>query len=422
MNFLVLTMLFVFVFTANIIALCFFTLADIDAPISILKYLIAILIPISLLGGVGRGNFLTSNKYFFLYLLIASFLTIRSLFISDFNASNFIQNIQFIFVIPLSYYIGVSLNSYAGVMPEKLILRISILVGITAALFGFLMLIFHDSIWGSFNLQDYYVVVMGSDDPIIEPYDLPRSWVAWDLANYNDGVPFIRMVSYFAEPVGFGRFMGLCVIFLALPMAEYLGNYRYVLMLLFFLCVIYSLSKGALIVAALWLLCRQVGPKFTMVAAFLFGLMIFYILSLGYGDLLSSSVVSHFSSVFVGVNSLFSEPFGFGINVNDALLAWDLGVGENDFLHSRSEGAFALFSIFYGIPGLICYFLLFVACYPRTSYQEDVMLRGVSALCFAIMLSSVFSHSAFSLVGSGLAFMLLGCLESKNQGYITYAE
>lgn len=408
-KYLIIFSFFVLMVSANFLGLLFYSTASIELPISYLKYAIAIL-PFLLL--FKKDGLYRSEKFYkdpiFVYTVFSVMLIAFSVLRSGLILSNFTQNIQVLLVLPLSYFFGRGLGAIIGKERDYLIVGMIITLAIIAAVFGIIEYSLGKYFWDAFSLYDYFFYGMGLTDPLLPGVNLPRSWISWDFMAINDGNGVARMVSFFVEPIGFGRFMGLALILFWIyrnRLARLRSFLKFCIFCLILTGVVLSYSKGAVLVFVVWLIGRRFGMKF---AGLFFGALAAVVIALILqGTSISNPVVSHASSVFVGIESIKANILGFGISVNDVKIAYLFTHNLHDVLNAKSEGGFALYAIFFGIPGVMLYLYLFKGFWPYEK-ERDFYLFELKVLGVAILFSSIFAHSAFSLVGSGMAFMLIG--------------
>lgn len=406
-SYILVTCLFLYIFIANFLALVLYSVSDILIPVSFSKYLIFVFLPLVVLCGHATKVFI-GEKYLTTYIgltLLFSIITFKSF---PNLIANISQNIQFLLLIPFSYLTGKSLGIIYGKNVALRISQLSVFVAVFAILIGIIIQFFSDEFWGLFNLYGFFVNALGSDDPIIYPWMLPRSWVAWDLVGIL-GEPFLRMTSFFVEPVGLGRLIGGVFLLVYFNPFRIRVINRICYLVLLSVGVFLTLSKSAIIIILFGIILEKFGTKFLLLFVLVLIFLLFTLLESGYGYLLGTSVVNHFSNIFIGLQSIYNFPFGYGIGVDDVTVVRQLPLGNLAFLNEKSEGGFAIYSILFGCLGLLLYALLFAAFIP-SKHTNHYPLKIFQIMAFVTILSSIFAHSAFSLVGAGFIFLILGAL------------
>ena len=339
-------------------------------------------------------------------------LTVLTLPLSPFDFGHVLQNLQFVFVFPLCYLIGIGLVIFLGSCAATGLLLLYFRFAIVALFFGFVETFLGKSIWDSVDLYSFFYYSMGFLDPMSPVFGLPRSWVSWDFVFFlNNGV--VRMVSFFVEPVGFGRFVGIGIIVGWYLRKNLIISKQLYLFFLFFsvVALILCVSKGGFVTLAIFIFLTRFGVIAT--SSLFVGLAGVSVLLLFGGSLeaLGPSVANHLSSFVNAIVTVVDNPMGQGVSSNDVEFANEMIEISNDFVTAKSEGGLALFSIFFGFLGFVCYLWMIYLVAPKNEADDE--LEFVQAGCFSVLLSGIFAHSAFSIVGAGFVFIMLGYCSGK---------
>lgn len=401
--------LFPFVYLANFISLIFYTAFGTAGKLAYTKYAIAVIVVdgfIHLFYSKALRFYIFQDQFVKLlaWLLIMVIVTLPT---QAFDLNNFLQNIQVVMVFFVMYLVGVSIyiRMPNGFIP--LIVSIYMAIYWFSVAFGLVEIIVGDYFWSFWHLAEFYREVMGFDDVLAVGRDIPRAWISWDLyAAFNVGVR--RFVSFFIEPVGYGRFVGVAVILSYWRYKSgYCSKYNFGLVLCVALSIlIMSINKGGILMVAMFFFAIFVGVKMLLLGFAALASILLLALISGQAEILGPSVVNHASSVVQAYNIVSQYPLGLGLNVDDVMLVKQESQLDNDYVEDKSEGGLALFCIFFGIPGFIFYMFFVYSLFLVGRKSGDVFYFSTACLC--VMLSGIFAHSAFSIVGSGVLFIIFG--------------
>jgi hypothetical protein len=399
-------LLFVIYF-GNFIDLLFITTFNESMPGKILKnvYLTG---PLFLMLGWlyrGRATVTASDKRLYVYLLLVMVLTVTRL--PPLRATT-LDNLQILLLFPLLYFIGRGLAVFFGDNAGETLMRAHVLLLMPIFVFGICEAYLIPHFWAHFDLFGYYETKV-SRDFWVPSYGVPRSWLSWDLVKYGLG-GMRRMVSVIMEPVGIGRVMAIGAVFvLFFPEVFKVKPWvRYWLGAAFIAGGLMAVSKSFVFVVGFFALATKFGLKIVvggMVAliALLYGLVV-----LGLGRYVGPSALNHFSSVYYALTAVMKRPWGGGVGIDYVKNVFDVMGGEGtSLLAVRSEGAVMVFILLFGWLGLLIYGMLFWSFLPVLERQDET-IRKVGMLALVVLCSSVFARSAFSAVGSGVVFMVLG--------------
>lgn len=403
------------IFFSNFIALTLFSTYSTGASIAYFKYSVAIIFVPVFLYSLFKARYLTQIIRDPIAYIAA--LTIFAILVSfnnsPLNVSNVLQNLQFCLIIFAAYYTGWALSKITN-ESYLIIVKTTLAISFIAVIFGFIELTFGEIVWSGFNLEAYFRLVMGFDAPLDPLQGLPRSWISWDLAGLT-GNPVRRMVSFFVEPVGFGRFIALCLLLSFLLYLKNIISTRKIILsaLIFGMCLILSLSKGGILLVLTFMFGWLFGVRLLLAITLTVSVMLVMLLVSGNAQILGPSVINHLSSV-VHINQIVNaKPLGLGINVNDVEIVRRLVVNTNDEVEDKSEGGLALYVILFGYLGLLIYSSFIYTFYKKITNASSVDEKFFSLFALCIMITGVFAHSAFSLIGSGIPLIILGYLNGK---------
>ncbi|MCX7515313.1 hypothetical protein [Frateuria sp. STR12] len=322
------------------------------------------------------------------------------------------ENMQFVFFVPFAYFVGASLYHFDKSAGERLLPYVVLAVAVLALFVGYLEHFLGSDFWGQFDLRNFYLAISNNEDPISPEYGLPRSWIDWDFVDLT-GTAFPRMVSFFIDPVGLGRFFSIALLlctFLYRSRVKWESRIALIALIgCLFGGVFFTLSKGGLLTIAFFMAIRLVGFRLTAACLVVASLAVNILIVTGQGAFLGPSVANHFSNVAVGFASLGTSPLGDGLATNHVSVASELsseGAVSDNYL-GKSEGSVAVYAITLGWVGIFAYLLLFYQFWI-ISRTNSYTLRWSAELCLSILLTSLFAHSAFSLVGTGVAFVIAG--------------
>lgn len=410
--------LFPFIYLANFISLVFYTTFGVAGKLAYTKYAITLVILdgfVNMLYSSTIRAYLRQDSFIklFAWLLLMILITFPAQAV---DVNNFLQNFQVVMVFFIMYLAGVSiyLRVSDGFIP--LIVNMYITVFWISVGFGLVEIIVGDYFWSYWHLAEFYREVMGFDDVLAAGRDIPRAWISWDLyAAFNIGIR--RFVSFFIEPVGYGRFLGVAII---LSYWRYRSGYCSKMSFSVVFCVamsilIISINKGGILIVVMFFFAIYIGVKVLVIGFTLLASLLLISLFSGQAEILGPSVVNHASSVVQAYNIISQYPMGMGLNVDDVMLVKQESLVDNDHVEDKSEGGLALFCIFFGVPGFVFYMMFLYVLYSKGRISNDIFYFTTACLC--VMLSGIFAHSAFSIVGSGVLFMILGWL--KAQEYFT---
>lgn len=401
--------LFVFVlmiYVCNMLAIVFQTAFGFGAKISFLKYslvLVLVVLPFC----VFKFRDLRVNKKFLAIVLY--FLCCAPYLFLGGEFSSLINNAQFVFSLPLFVLVGLTMGLALSVS-SRFLVNAQCLIVLFLIIFGFIEWSLSGYFWGGMDLKEYYYGI-GYVDGWNSEYELPKNWVSWDLLGLiGTGVP--RMVSFISDPVGWGRVLAVTLILSWIYGVRFFNNP--IVIFLSLLCMALTISKGGFLLIFLFYFGVIFGV-FYQVAGVLFGLVVLIAtVEAGFGHYLGPSVVNHLSSVYYAFDIISLKPLGNGLAVDHVSHIYDLISEAEEGFSVRSEGSLALFSIMMGGVGVLVYSILFFISFPRIEKGRDMSESYyISLLCFSVMLSSLAAHSAFSIVGSGVCFILLGLSLSK---------
>lgn len=400
------------IYTGNFIDLLFITIAKLEIPGKVIKNFY-IIVPIFLiLASIGKGRIAinVSDRKMIYYLL---FLIILSIVIKNKGGNDAVDNLRMLIVFPLFYFIGKTLYSVFGKYALGSLAKSHFILMWAIIIIGVIEISFNDLFWRNLDVYNYYASKVDRDfwNP---DFSVPRAWVSWDLENYV-GTGVRRMVSMIMEPAGIGRLIGISLILTIYfnDLMRFKRSSQAALVVIFTLCGLLTISKGFLFLVALYAIAYKFGIRYFFPFFLSLVFIIFSIIATGHGNLLGPSALNHLSNVYYALDALRNNPLGLGIGVEHVASVLEAVDQDNidNSLRVRSEGGVMVFVLLFGWFGLLLYAtLFFTSMIP--SHKSSPLLYKTSLLCFIVILSSIFAHSAFSAVGSGLVFMLYGALAS----------
>lgn len=403
------------IFVSNFIALNIFSIYSTGAVFSYLKYSIVLVFFPVIVYAIFNEKYL--KEFINDKMLPIAIVTVVAIGVSflntSFNLANIMQNLQFCLIIFVAYYTGWALSKLTN-ESYFIAIKVTLAVCVFAVGFGVIEFLLGEFIWNLYNLEAYFRIVMGFESPLDPLHGLPRSWISWDMAGIT-GQPIRRMVSFFVEPVGYGRFLALNTI---LAFFLYLKGKLSLRMLLIIksvliACIILNVSKGGILLLLTFYVGWFLGARILLVAVFGASFFLVSLLISGQAQVLGPSVVNHLSSVVHIGQILNAKPLGLGVNVDDVEVIRRLVNNTSQFVEEKSEGGLALYVILFGYLGLLIY-AQFIRCfYKMTNYSISLEQKFFALYGLCIMFTGIFAHSAFSLVGSGIPLLILGFINGK---------
>ncbi len=400
------------IYLGNFFDLLFITFLDKDLPGKVLKNLylvVPLLLPVSWLYW-GRVSLNIVDTRWIIYL---GFLAILALGFSAGDGSSTFGNLRLLLVFPIFYLIGKSLYLLFGYQALRILVTFHIGAVFLIFLVGLIEVAAGQQFWAQFDVFDYYASKVDRDF-WQSNFGVPRSWVSWDLVPYI-GRGVRRMVSLVLEPAGIGRLFAVATIMVLyfrdlVPFNLYT---RTALFMIFVVGGLMTVSKGFIFLVAFYAVAHHINIKQAiLVFVSVIGAMILLVMS-GQSAILGPSFLNHLSNIYFVLEALYNNPTGFGISVDHVASVSDaVNAPEDGRLAVRSEGGIMVFALLFGWLGILLYALLFrVVMLPKIVCPS--LLRRVVLLAFTVLLSSTIAHSAFSAVGSGLVFMLLGAVAER---------
>jgi hypothetical protein len=280
--------------------------------------------------------------------------------------------------------------------------KVIIIAGLIDILFGvFEAYVIGDRFWSSLHYEKFYEY-KGIGEWATENMLVPRSFYTWDFVKIT-GYIIRRMVGIVADPILSAHILALC--FGILLFAEDLNikkNIRYVLLGIFAIGLILSLSKGAFIVTGILILFK-IRQKYKRISNILFAVTGVTIVAI-IGSSLMGSVGIHFSGLVSALTPRNLLGHGIGMGGDFAGL-----FGDHELMGGE-ESLIGAIIVQIGLAGAVIYLLsLFLIC------KESLMGKSkesvgfpVVIFCVAVILESFLSESAISYIGTGTAFAMLG--------------
>lgn len=383
---------------SNFLSLVFVSLFDSAFGLMYVKYLALIFSPFGIYKLTTVFFVLQKSKsqLVLLYLIIV----LPYLIYKYTGLGNALGNLQFLLTFPLLILSGVGV----GLFVKNFKLFFTKLNGLLLnlfLLFGFFEWMLGEIFWDNFSLKNYYFYIGFGDAWNLE-YDLPRNWVSWDLLGILGG-GVERMVSVFIEPVGWGRYVAVSLIIGFIFNDKLVKNPITIVFAI--AAILLTISKGGVVLVLIYLVGVILKPKLQIILVISSYTLVIFLIGIGYGGILGPSIVNHGSSVIYAFQILLDYPIGQGIYIDHVNEIYDLVEQDNDNFTVRSEGSLALYSIMCGVAGMLMYFILFYITFPKSKISD---VYCIELLCFSILLSSIAAHSAVSIIGSGIPFILFG--------------
>lgn len=410
------------IFISNFVALNIFSIYSTGAILSYLKYSIVLIFFPVIVYSISREKYLNEiiNDKMMPIAMVTVVAIAASFFNTGLNLTNIMQNLQFCLIIFVAYYTGWALSKLTN-ESYFVAIKVTLVVCVLAVSFGVIEFLFGELIWSFYNLEAYFRIVMGFEAPLDPLNGLPRSWISWDMAGIT-GQPIRRMVSFFVEPVGFGRFLALNTILAFFLYLKGKLSLRKLLIIksILFTCIILNVSKGGILLLLTFYVGWFLGARILLISVIGASFLLVSLLISGQAQVLGPSVINHLSSVVHIGQIVNAKPLGLGVNVDDVEIIRRLVNNTSQFVEEKSEGGLALYVILFGYLGLIIYaqFIRYFYKTTRESLTLEKKFFGLYGLC--IMFTGIFAHSAFSLVGSGIPLLILGFINGKQVNRINY--
>lgn len=361
---------------------------------------------------IGSLKIKTKDYIFFGYLivLLIAFLT------SDAGVYSRVVSLRSVLLPFICFYFGLMLNideeSFKKV--TKFIIKIAIII----AIFGLIeRFVIGDSFWTSLPIERYQVN-KGTTFKLY--HGVPLNYYTWDYVSITHMVER-RLVSLLVDPLMTGHFL-----FMAFVVAEYAlfkSKKRTVIRALLLICSLLTLSKGVYVAVAIYIVISFLR-KFTykqMVTILAAGIvaicsLIGTLYEIFHKFMPTSSIIIHMNAFLSSFTKISFGGYGLG---TAGVITNKLSGGEAEF---GGESFIAVVMYQLGLPGLILFilFFLFVILFLLKKYKKtNNTLFFISAvMLISLLMESMFSESAVSIVGTGMYFVISG-IASRYAGNTT---
>lgn len=270
-------------------------------------------------------------------------------------------------------------------------------IGIAMVIFGIIEeFIIGDAVWFNLHIEKY--MEMKGFSKWVYANGLPGNFYSADL--YLVFGMLRRMVSIVADPLLTGHFLALCIIIL-LYNNLIKNRLSYILILaILTLGVIFTLSKGAILVIAIGYV-YKVWKK-NRGAALLFGISGFIIILYMIKNNTLYTIAQHTGGIVASLGNIMGQGLGSAGNYS------------NLYDNASSSVAESYFGALLGQMGLIGFvlFLFVLLFYIKQVLKKNksVMARSIVAYILGITVEAFVSESSINFIGSGVAFIMFGIL------------
>ena len=304
-----------------------------------------------------------------------------------------IMSLRQLLIIPLSVVMGRVLYLYNiqfGFLFKTVIFS-CLFVVITGYYELFLLYDQNESFWNYVGMPDW-MGVKGFDKWSDPDLNVSRSFYSYDFYSALDN-RVRRMVSILAEPTIFGQLMPL-------PAFYFYLRRNYLLSLFFTAAILFSLSKGGLVVLFLAVLIKHYLTsdrivRFAMVVSALFiaGLLL-YVFTFA---ITVQSVNNHFAGAIGSIDILLSNPLGLGVGQSGNY--YNLSVQYSDTKPGESYIGMVLSQ--FGLIGLvlILYYISKVTPFRRL-LSINTARSSILIVVAATWITAIFSESAITYTGT----------------------
>lgn len=280
-------------------------------------------------------------------------------------------------------------------------IKITMVVFLIVALFGFVELYIYKDFWINNNIKELWENKGFS----VMDWGLPANFYSSEIIG---GSQLRRMVSSFADPVNLGTFL-FCGLMIA-----WFAKRKLMVLILGISCIL-TVSKGALlgiiifVVIYAWYMPKSRAPFFIALAFAGAGVIAFLV----YSSLHSTgSVFAHIDGFVNSFSSVFTNPFGYGVG-NVGVLATYLGTSANTAVMETGIGAVIAQLGVLGLIIYVCVFIKFLTISNRNRDKRESVL--LVTLIFSILANIMFNEVALSPNSSALYFIIIGLYSVKKQ-------
>ena len=273
-------------------------------------------------------------------------------------------------------------------------------IGVGIVIFGIIEeFVIGDSLWFSLHIEKY--MDMKGFSKWVYSNGLPGNYYSADL--YMVVGMLRRMVSIMADPLLTGHFLALCIVIILYNRFIINPLYYAVTLVVLTVGVIFTLSKGAILVIAiaytykLWCRYKPIAILCGVIGVILLAYMI--------KNNTLYTISQHTGGLIASFGNIVGKGFGSAGNYS------------NLYGNASSEVAESYMGALLGQMGLIGFgiFLYMFIYYSKKLFAFNRTAIGLSIFAYimGILFESFVSESSINFVGSGIAFIVFGILTKK---------
>ena len=278
------------------------------------------------------------------------------------------------------------------------ILRFIIVLSFFLILFGLFERSIH--LWTIISLKKYFILKniklfdIGYPVMFIEPINLFQ-----ELVNVNG---IIRVVSSFLDPINFGHFLVTVLTIVYYEKKLYKKKIRYFLLIIIFICLLGTFSKGAMLqLFLIFFILNKNLHILLKISSIIIGIIIIYLISLNHAGFLVH---------FIGFISVFNHLTLFGNGLATFGNYANMFAGEAVFNSKVGDSFWGSLIGQLGIIGFASWIFIFykiIKKFPKNFYLSKILISQI--------IISALSENTFNLLSIFIIMFLIGGYYSINK-------